>query len=447
MRHGEVKKQKGGRIMKKLLSADIGIVPAEEVRGPYSMLTLQETLVAHDLAGDETLLFIAGSFPADKKNVRVFHQHTKQELGQLPPPSRGFQTPFKFRLKTYQNLENGGSQGTVYVLDSVTPKDAGMHDPLILLYAYEYTKEPGLQTRLVEEYRIPSNTVPPNLLRDGTPPNGAIYVTSFAFIDDETIALADTLAGAIWLYDLKDQAISVGFTHDAFRFKPWPNDLAITLQDGSVQQGIISGWTHREREDLVSYLYRPPMAPGMPLLMPGLHGLAVYHKGSTQKVVFGSCALGGVYSMDVAELMRTDIIPWEKHFETMVPDISGVSDWIAEVQADTFNPGSPWVYFQRVTSKGNEPADPGFEQWRDRYNALYRVNMETREMQFVAEDWKLWDFNSNLNVIPWEKGFARLTSTPVQQHRMPDANGLIEDPDDYSRLPADFVFPVIDVKS
>jgi hypothetical protein len=73
--------------------------------------------------------------------------------------------------------------------------------------------------------------------------------------------------------------------------------------------------------------------------------------------------------------------------------------------------------------------------------------METKEIQFVADDWKLWDFDTNINVLPGKPGYIRLTSTPVQQERLPHASGLLTDMNDFSELPEDFVFPVIDVKS
>ncbi len=51
------------RKTKSLKAVDIGIVPRHDVNGPYSILTLRERFVAHDLAGDGTLLFVAEGCP------------------------------------------------------------------------------------------------------------------------------------------------------------------------------------------------------------------------------------------------------------------------------------------------------------------------------------------------------------------------------------------------
>lgn len=421
----------------------IQTVPDGDIHGPYAMLTLGERMYAHDLGGDGILLFVGEAAPVP--GVRVFHRDTKQELGKFPPPSRGHIVPFKFRLKSYRPLGQNGSEGSVYVMDGVYPKIVGLYDTLILEYEYRYDGRGDLRVNLAKEYRIRSNTVPFDQMQKGTPPDGAMYPTGFDLIDNDRIILTDCFAGAIWVFDLKTEALTAAFTHPDFLPQPWPEDLKITLPDGSVQDGF-SGWTHHDRSRLVPYLHQIPFSPGVPKMMPGLHGVTIYKNGTNEKVVFVSVARGGIYSLDVSELLRSDIPCWGKRFDTVVPDIRGVSSHVTEVQADTFNPTSPWIYFQRALSRSNEVADRGYEIWKEKYNPLYRVNIETRRVEFVAEDWKLWDFVSNLNVIPGEPGSIRLTSTPTQQHRLPGASGLIADPDDYSRLPKDFVFPVIDVK-
>lgn len=426
---------------------NIGAVKSEDVVGPYSLLTLPERFAAHDLAGDGVLLFVAETFSPGTLGFRVFHQQSGKEFERLPAPARGFCTPFKFRLKSYQRLGEEGSKGILYGLDSAHPKSAGIVDnALILKYRYEYHEKTGFQSSLLETHRIPSNTVPLDEQRKGIPPNGAMFVTSFDFIDDGLIAMADCLAGVIWLFDMTTDALSLAFTHPNFLFKPWPEDLKVTLPDGRAECGY-TGWTHNKRKELVPYVHVFPIAPNMPRLVPGLHGLTFYKKGSKKKIVFVSTARPGIYAIEADELMRTDIPAHQKKWETLVPPIRGVASWIGEVQADTFNDSSPWVFFHRTLSRSNEPATPGFETWRDKFNPLYRINMETKHVEFVGEDWKLWDIDSNLNVIPWKPGFTRLTSTPVQQYRLPETAGLINDPNDYSKLPEDFVFPVIDVKN
>jgi hypothetical protein len=425
---------------------NISILTSQQVYAPYSILTLHERLVAHDLAGDGTLLFVAAALPREDPSIRVFHQDSKKELGRFPAPARGFLIPFKFRLRSYKSLGKDGSKGILYALDSGLPRTAGFHDALLLKYEYEYNSKQGLRSRLLKEYSIASNKIPWEQVQKGSLPDGAIYVTSFDVIDDKYIALADCIAGIIWLSDMETEVKSIAFTSPDFLVKPWPDDLKITLSDGRIVNGF-TGWTHKNREELVPYLHKLPLTPNIPQFVPGLHGLTLYENGPKKKVVFVSPAHAGIYAIDVGELMRTDIPAHQKRYETVVPQIRGLTSWVAEVQADTFNLSSPWVFFQRMMSRPNEPAKLGFETWRDKHNPLYRVNMETGQVEFVAEDWKLWDYNSNLNVIPFKAGFTRLSCTPVQQHRVPEANDLINDSDDYSRLPNDFVFPVIDVKN
>jgi hypothetical protein len=424
---------------------EIGVVPANDVDGPYSLLTLNESFQAHDLAGDGTLLFVAQCAPPGTENARVFHQETKRELGQFPAPARGFVNPFKFRLTSHQPLGKGGSKGTVYMMDGLSPKSAqaGIKNSMILKYEYEYEGGDRLTVNLVKEYAVPANTIPferLDQLGGGVQPNGAIYPTGFDLLDERYMAVSDCFSGTIWLFDAVTGAISLAFGGPEWLPQPWPEDLKVTLSDGSIRNGY-TGWTHKNRKELVPYIHLLPTPT-----MPGLHGLTLYENGPTRKIVFESVAIPGIFAMDVKELLRSDIAPHEKKFETVVPPIRGVASWVGEVQDDKFNPGSPWVYFHRTMSRSNEPATKGYEKWVEKYNPLYRVNMETGVIQFVAEDWKLWDLDSCINAMPGKPGFARITSTPVQQHRIPMASALIEDLNDYSRLPADFVFPVIDVR-
>lgn len=443
-KHGDAKEDQ--KMKNKMESSGIGIVAVSDVNGPYSVLTLNESgVMAHDLAGDGTLLFVGQVLPASC--FRVFHQETKEDLGVFPAPSRGHIVPFKFRLGDYQKVGKDGSKGTVYMMDGVYPKIAGFHDALILKYEYEYTRGKGLKADLVKEYRIPSNTVHFKEVLEGARPNGAMFITGFDFIDGERAVLADCFAGVMWLFDLKTETLTLAFTHRDFGCQPWREDLTITLADGTVQDGL-AGWTHRNRKELVPFKYNVPAFEGLDRkIFFGLHGVTVYESGTSLKVVFVSPATPGIYAIDASELARTDIPHDQKKFETIVPDINCVSSYVAEVQADKYNPGSPWVYFQRAMSNSNEVPDKGYEKWKEKYWPLYRVNMETKRIEFVADDWKLWDFNTNLNVMPGKAGYIILTSTPVQQERIPHASGLLEDMTDFSGLPEDFVFPLIEVKS
>jgi hypothetical protein len=423
----------------------IGTVPRENVSGPYSALTINEPgMQGHDLAGDETLLFVGQVIPSPC--FRVFHQKSGKDLGVFPAPARGHFVPFKFKLRKYETFGDGGTRGTVYMMDGLYPKIAGLHDTLIVEYGYEYTLAAGLKTWIIKEHAIPSNTVPLNEVLAGALPNGAMYITGLDFIDDQTAVLADCFAGVIWIFDMKTDALTLAFTGPDMGCLPWPKEQTVTLPDGTIKEGF-TGWTHKNRKELVQYTYAVPDFPGVPKIMYGLHGMTLYEHGTTKKAVFVSPALPGIYAIDLEELLRTDIPYNQKKFEAVVPPIKGVSSWVAEVQADAYNPGSPWVYFQRAMSRANEISDEGYEQWIEKYYPVYRVNMETKETQFVADDWKLYDFCTNINVLPGKPGYIRLTSTPVMQERIPHASGLIDDANDFSKLPDDYVFPVVEVKS
>ena len=424
----------------------VGVVPDSDVIGPYSALTLDvKGIQAHDLAGDGTLLFIGQMVP--EACVRVFHQETREDLGVFPAPDRGHIVPFKFRLADHQSSGQEGSRGTVFMLDGVHPKIVGLHDALLLKYEYEYSPETGVKAELVKEYPIPSNTVTLKDVLDGTRPDGAMFITGFDLVDEKTVVMADCFAGSMWLYDLETGELALAFTHRDFWCQPWPEECIITLADGRVQDGF-TGWTHRNREELIQFKWAVPAFEGLDRkIFYGLHGVSMYRNAGSNKAVFVSPATPGIYAIDVDELTRTDIPYDAKKFETIVPGIKGLSSFIAEVQADTYNPGSPWVYFQRVMSDGNETADEGYEEWKKKYWPLFRVNMETKQVEFVADDWKLWDYDTNNNVIPGKPGYMVLTSTPVQQERIPHASALLEDMSDFSGLADDFVFPVIEVKA
>ncbi len=417
----------------------------EKVNGPYSILTLDESGVqAHDIAGDGTLLFVGQVVPV--ASLRVFDQETKKDLGVFPAPARGHIVPFKFRLANYEKIGSDGSKGTLYLLDGVYPKIAGFHDALILRYDYEYSREEGLKAVLVRESRVPSNTVPFRDVLEGTRPDGAMFITGFDLLDDKKVVMADCFAGVMWLFDLETEELTLAFTHRDFWCQPWPEDMTITLSDGTVQDGF-SGWTHKNRKELIPFKWAVPAFEGLDRkIFYGLHGVSIYSNESGRKVVFVSPATPGIYAIEEAELTRTDVPCDQKGFETIVPGVKGLTSYVAEVQADVYNPGSPWLYFQRVMSNGNEVPDEAVAEWKEKYWPLFRVNMETREIEFVADDWKIWDYCTNNNVIPGKPGYMLLTSTPVQQERIPHASALLEDMSDFSGLSEDFVFPVIEVK-
>jgi hypothetical protein len=273
-----------------------------------------------------------------------------------------------------------------------------------------------------------------------------MFITGFDIVEDKIAIVADCFAGVMWLFDLESGGLTRAFTHKDFWCQPWSEELTIALPDGSIHGGL-AGWTHRNRTELVPFKFALPDFEGIGRkIFYGLHGITLYRSAAGLKAVFVSPATPGIYAIDVSELSRTDIAPDQKRFETIVPDINCVSSHVAEVQADTYNPGSPWVYFQRAMSDSNEIPVKGHEKWKEKHWPLYRVNMETKQIEFVAEDWKLWDYDTNINVMPGKPGYMVLTSTPVQQERIPHASGLLGDPGDFTGLPDDFVFPVIEVK-
>ena len=82
----------------------------------------------------------------------------------------------------------------------------------------------------------------------------------------------------------------------------------------------------------------------MPRIVPGLHGLTLYERGEEKKVVFVSPAYGGICSVDVPTLLDSSLPPYEKTYEVVIPHIRGLTTWVAEVQADTYNDRTATTY-------------------------------------------------------------------------------------------------------
>lgn len=139
---------------------------------------------------------------------------------------------------------------------------------------------------------------------------------------------------------------------------------------------------------------------------------------------------GGIFTVDRATLMDPSIPPFAKPYSALVEPEIGLSDLSGDIVYDHYHPGSEWLYWQRTASESGQDQCEGAHPYSEKWAPIYRVNVVTKEIELVSEDWKLYDFPTVLSVVePIGRGnpFTHLVSSNVLETRTAGVNVLVEE--------------------
>src|SRR5262249_1257904 len=165
----------------------------------------------------------------------------------------------------------------------------------------------------------------------------------------------------------------------------------------------------------------PSLFPGGPPVAPGIHSIT-YSAKTDEVIPIVTAPPGGIFAIQRSVLLDATIPPFAKGgaLRAVVAPQVGLSDLTDGVIYDRFHPDSPWVYWQRAIS----------DVAGGSANILRRVHLLTGEIQEVARSNDLYDWTSNLSVLPplGQVPFTIVLSAMGQEENNPEVNSLLTVP-------------------
>jgi hypothetical protein len=153
-------------------------------------------------------------------------------------------------------------------------------------------------------------------------------------------------------------------------------------------------------------------------LYPGIHSMA-YAALTDEQCVVRTAPPGGIFCIARRTLVDASLAPNAKTGakRAVVPPTVGLSDATDGLAYDHYQPTSPWVYWARAAAQLQFGG----------VNNLRRVNLLTGEQQVVASSNTVYDWTSNLAVLPPVSTLPGTTivSTMGQEENNPDVNVLL----------------------
>jgi hypothetical protein len=375
------------------------------VIGPIAAATFDGGRPFHGAGGDELLLFAVQptSAPDGQKGILVASRITGREIGAVTPPPNGWQVPLSIEVFNFER-EGPRTRGSFVVLDAgVEPRLAGTGPGFIHLYTYSYSPGRGLTATWVETHVLPLAGAPgPEL------PTGVLLPAGFVRLPGGDIAVTDTIIGAIWI---------AGPSLDDWHLAMIDPRFAAAFVEGDVHGiGRAPGGGTR------SYTVRlPSVFPGGPPAWPGIHSIT-YAAMTNEVVTLRTAPPGGIYALPLDVLFDMTIPPFAKgaFLREVVPPQIGLSDATDGVVYDRFHPGTAWVYWQRAIS----------DEVGGGSNILRRVHLLTGQIQEVARSNTLYDWTSNLAVLPPidDLPVSLVLSAMGQEENNPEVNVLLTEP-------------------
>jgi hypothetical protein len=339
-------------------------------------------------------------------------------VGVLPVPAGGWNHPFLARVVSFAPLGCAGTSGRLAVLDGIHPAQVFQRTSRILEYEYSYTPRAGLSAQIVAEHVLPFNTA--NVFA-GEMPNGMVFPTSMSILPDGKMVIADTLTGTLWTSGESWDDWFLSIAGAPFGAVPFGGGT-VTCEDGSVKPGFVVnalGPDGQERQ----YPYSIHALGGI-ALEPGLHGSAYIN--ATDEVAWNIVAHpGGIWAASRAVVEDRTISPFLKPYRAVITPINGVTDWVAEIEYDSYHPTSRWLYFQRAVA--GYCSDATAHPYCAKNNPLYRVDIYTGAIEFVREDLSVWDFVSNNNILPpfGHEPVTYITSNNTRQELWSEPNACL----------------------
>ena len=377
----------------------------EIVFGPSLAATFEGGSPFHGAGGDEILLFaVQPSHSPDREpGIVVASKSSGNEIGSVTPPPVGWRTPLSIEVYDFDR-DGLSTQGSFIVLDAgVEPRLAGTAPGYLHRYSYSYSPQDGLVTAWLETHVLPLAGPPgPDL------PTGLLLPMGFTLLPNGGIAVTDGLIGSIWVA--------------GSNFEDW----RLAMIDARFAPGLgvpdISGIGRAPGGGTRPYTLRLPSPfPGGPPAAPGIHSIT-YAAITDELVTLRTAQPGGLYAISRSDLLDTDIPPFAKgeSLREVVPLQIGLSDLTDGIVYDRFHPNTPWVYWQRATS----------DEIGGGSNVLRRVHLLTGQVQEVARSNTLYDWTSNLSVLPGPGNapFSVVLSAMGQEENNPEVNVLLTEP-------------------
>jgi hypothetical protein len=230
----------------------------------------------------------------------------------------------------------------------------------------------------------------------------------FTRLPNGGVAVTDALIGAIWVAG------------------PFLEDWRLAIIDPRFAPGFVEGDIHgigrAPRGGTRPYTLRLPSPfPGLPPAAPGIHSIT-YAAVTDEVVAIRTAQPGGIYALPLAVLLDTTIPPFAKggFLREVVPPQVGLSDLTDGIVYDRFHPGTPWVYWQRSIA----------DEIGGGSNILRRAHLLTGEIQEVARSNTLYDWTSNVAVLPPIDGLpvSLVVSAMGQEENNPEVNVLLTEP-------------------
>jgi hypothetical protein len=390
-----------------------------QVIGPRALLQHEAPYAGHGVAGDRALLFNIEIQPPDISGppgtrVGVYSRITKEKVGELPPyENPAWAIPMNIVLEEFVGAKDF-SMGTVLVLEvGLVPNQAPAFLRLIR-YGYLYSHRYGFFTRVVDFGDVPVISSLPGELPNGIGLPVAMDIVAAA---DGTrhVVLADSFGGSIWS---TPQTNLSQWQMDLFaeELLPTPNMMVCDYNGEPIIGfcGYARGpdWSI---ERYVQKMWQP--VPGLDLL-PGSFGLAFI--GKTGMVAVNNAGVGAIYEVDATLLLDRNLPPFTmaKPLSMLVEPVPGVTDLQGSLAWDRWHPNTEWIYWHRILS------DYEGGHW-----PIYRANIHTGEVQYVAESIYLFDHPSMMAAIPSHFGQPQtvLVSSNVQERNGVLTNMLLSE--------------------
>src|SRR5262245_36961226 len=367
----------------------------------------------HGVGGDRVLLFTVRPAPAPTRTegLYVTHRVTGHMLGAVTPPPTGWHTPASIivlpasdagSLEDTEVADDGTNTGQgattsgTFLLQALgsVPAEAGTVPPSIHKYSYNYSPNGGFSATWLETHTLPLFFPP----EPGAPPPGIFYSAGFARLPDGSVAVNDSVLGAIWV---------AGPSLEGWQLIMIDPDFASGHCDDIHGVGRAFGGGTR------TYDMRTPFN-----LCPGIHSMA-YATVTDELCTLRSTPGGAIWCISRPTLLDLSIPPFAKGAlkRTVVPNVPGVTDLGDGMDYDRFNPDSQWLYWARSVAdaaSGN-------------VNTIYRVSLTTGEVQIVVQSNELLDWTSNIAVLPprHAANYTTIIASVGQEENNPELNMLL----------------------
>ena len=368
-----------------------------KVQGPYIIASYPDGFSMHGIDGDTKVVVGVRpeGVPGRPVGINVAHRTNGHMLGEVVEPPVGWITPLSVIIEAYNEV-GPGTDGSMLVLDAGgNPAEAGSVTTRIHRFTYSYTEPDGFSSQWVETHALPTPGPPVT----GQLPTGILYVAGFVKLPDDTVAVTDTVAGAIWVAG------------------PSLENWQLMMIDPDFQfgfGGVVTGTGRAQGGGTRTYQLQTPFG-----LYPGIHSIT-YAAPTDELCTLRTATPGGIWAIPRSVLLDTTIPPFLKGASkrVLVPPTPGLSDLADGIVHDRYHPTSQWVYWQRSIA---DAAGGGS-------NTLRRVSLTTGAIEVVASSNVLYDFTNNIAALPpltTSAQYTTIASAMGQEENNPDVNVLL----------------------